>query len=270
MGSGDTPRRRVVDRAGPERLSAGIAGAIRMDRMSIPGRSAAAVMAADLAGSAHTGLDVQLCGDAHVLNFGLWATPERQLSFDLPGGPFEWDLSRVWWCWPVTMACRSPPAAERSAPGCAHIVAECRITRRRECSTSGTAWSRRTICCSRCSNRRSWKRVSARLDKRAKRRTSAGAAPKLPRLVDGRLRIIEDPPIRVRLKDEDSLATTTAFRTTGAICWTNSPSSTWFDRSSGWAVSVWRSIWCCCRGAAPTIRCSCRSNRPDHRCTNPT
>jgi Uncharacterized protein conserved in bacteria (DUF2252) len=113
-------------------------------------------------------------------------------------------------------------------------------------------------------------RVSARLDKRAKRRTSAGAAPKLPRLVDGRLRIIEDPPIRVRLKDEDSLATTTAFRTTGAICWTNSPSSTWFDRSSGWAVSVWRSIWCCCRGAAPTIRCSCRSNRPDHRCTNPT
>ena len=45
-------------------------------------RGAAAVMAADLGAAPHTGIDVQLCGDAHVLNFGLWATPERQLSFD--------------------------------------------------------------------------------------------------------------------------------------------------------------------------------------------
>jgi uncharacterized protein (DUF2252 family) len=43
---------------------------------------------------------VQLCGDAHVLNFGLWATPERNLSFDLRDfdetlpGPFEWDVKR--------------------------------------------------------------------------------------------------------------------------------------------------------------------------------
>ena len=227
-------------------------------------------MAADLAGSAHTGLDVQLCGDAHVLNFGLWATPERQLSFDLPGGPFEWDLSRVWWCWPVTMACRSPPAAERSGPGCAHIVG--RMSHYASARVLDIWYGLVTAddLLQQVFEPEELERVSARLDKRAKRRTSAGAAPKLPRLVDGRLRIIEDPPIRVRLKDEDSLATTTAFRTTGAICWTNSPSSTWFDRSSGWAVSVWRSIWCCCRGAAPTIRCSCRSNRPDHRCTNPT
>src|SRR6185312_13797300 len=64
-------------------------------------RGAAAVMAADLAGSANSGLTVQLCGDAHVLNFGLWATPERQLSFDLRdfdetlAGPFEWDVMRI-------------------------------------------------------------------------------------------------------------------------------------------------------------------------------
>src|SRR4051812_48759917 len=64
-------------------------------------RGAAAVMAADLAGCPHTGLLVQLCGDAHVLNFGLWATPERQLSFDLRDfdetlpGPFEWDVMRM-------------------------------------------------------------------------------------------------------------------------------------------------------------------------------
>ena len=42
-------------------------------------RGAAAVMAADLASRPHSGLRVQLCGDAHVLNFGLWATPERNL-----------------------------------------------------------------------------------------------------------------------------------------------------------------------------------------------
>lgn len=63
-------------------------------------RGAAAVMASDLASRSHTGLTVQLC-DAHVLNFGLWATPERQLSFDLRDfdetlpGPFEWGVSRL-------------------------------------------------------------------------------------------------------------------------------------------------------------------------------
>src|SRR5262245_13669313 len=64
-------------------------------------RGAAAVMAADLASRAHTGLTVQLGGDAHILNFGMWATPERRLSFDLRDfdetlpGPFEWDVSRL-------------------------------------------------------------------------------------------------------------------------------------------------------------------------------
>ena len=63
-------------------------------------RGAAAVMAGDLASQPDSGLIVQLCGDAHVLNFGLWATPERNLSFDLRDfdetlpGPFEWDVKR--------------------------------------------------------------------------------------------------------------------------------------------------------------------------------
>src|ERR1700758_5824355 len=63
-------------------------------------RGAAAVMAADLAAEPSSGLTVQLCGDAHVLNFGLWATPERNLLFDLRDfdetlpGPFEWDVKR--------------------------------------------------------------------------------------------------------------------------------------------------------------------------------
>jgi len=64
-------------------------------------RGSAAVMAADLAAAPVTGLRVQLCGDAHLLNFGGFATPERNLVFDvndfdetLPG-PFEWDVARL-------------------------------------------------------------------------------------------------------------------------------------------------------------------------------
>ncbi|MDM7855207.1 DUF2252 domain-containing protein [Cellulomonas alba] len=64
-------------------------------------RGAALVMAADLAATARTGVDAQLCGDAHLANFGVYGSPERRLLFDvndfdetLPG-PFEWDLKRL-------------------------------------------------------------------------------------------------------------------------------------------------------------------------------
>jgi uncharacterized protein (DUF2252 family) len=64
-------------------------------------RGAAAVMAADLAAGPSSQLDVQLCGDAHLANFGGFASPERALVFDvndfdetLPG-PFEWDVKRL-------------------------------------------------------------------------------------------------------------------------------------------------------------------------------
>ncbi|MEG8178910.1 DUF2252 domain-containing protein [Nocardia terpenica] len=64
-------------------------------------RGAPAVMAADLAVSENTGLIVQLCGDAHLSNFGVFASPERALVFDLNDfdetlpGPFEWDVKRL-------------------------------------------------------------------------------------------------------------------------------------------------------------------------------
>ncbi|MCU0282406.1 MAG: DUF2252 domain-containing protein [Candidatus Nanopelagicales bacterium] len=64
-------------------------------------RGAAAVMAADLANGPRTHLDVQLCGDAHVANFGIFASPDRRLVFDLNDfdetlpGPFEWDVKRL-------------------------------------------------------------------------------------------------------------------------------------------------------------------------------
>ncbi|WP_328770910.1 DUF2252 domain-containing protein [Streptomyces sp. NBC_00286] len=64
-------------------------------------RGAAAIMAADLAPLPNTGLQVQLCGDAHPLNFRLLASPERRLVFDINDfdetlpGPFEWDVKRL-------------------------------------------------------------------------------------------------------------------------------------------------------------------------------
>ena len=64
-------------------------------------RGAALIMAADLATTPTTGLRAQLCGDAHLSNFGVFGTPERRMDFDvndfdetLPG-PFEWDVKRL-------------------------------------------------------------------------------------------------------------------------------------------------------------------------------
>src|SRR5438270_2831995 len=64
-------------------------------------RGAALVMAADLAATPRSGITVQLCGDAHLSNFGVFGTPERQMIFDINDfdetlpGPWEWDVKRL-------------------------------------------------------------------------------------------------------------------------------------------------------------------------------
>jgi uncharacterized protein (DUF2252 family) len=74
-------------------------------------RGAALNMAADLAGTPRSGPRVQACGDAHLLNFGVYATPERRLVFDLNDldetlpAPWEWDLKRL--ATSFVLACRS-------------------------------------------------------------------------------------------------------------------------------------------------------------------
>ena len=78
---------------------------IRFGRMAVSPftflRGSAAVLAADLASVPTTGLQVQACGDCHLLNFGLFATPERNVVFGLNDfdetmpGPWEWDLKRL-------------------------------------------------------------------------------------------------------------------------------------------------------------------------------
>jgi uncharacterized protein (DUF2252 family) len=64
-------------------------------------RGGALIMAADLAATPVSGVTVQLCGDAHLSNFGLFGTPERQMLFDINDfdetlpGPWEWDVKRL-------------------------------------------------------------------------------------------------------------------------------------------------------------------------------
>ena len=73
-------------------------------------RGAALIMASDLAGTPRSGLTVQLCGDAHLSNFGVFASPERRMVFDLNDfdetlpGPWEWDVKRL----AVSMVVRRP------------------------------------------------------------------------------------------------------------------------------------------------------------------
>ena len=64
-------------------------------------RGGAYLMAADLADGPRTGLHAQLCGDAHLSNFGVFAAPDRRLVFSINDfdetlpGPFEWDVKRL-------------------------------------------------------------------------------------------------------------------------------------------------------------------------------
>jgi uncharacterized protein (DUF2252 family) len=165
-------------------------------------RGAAAVMAADLATSPNSGLDVQLCGDAHVLNFGLWATPERNLSFDLRDfdetlpGPFEWDVMRF--VASLVVVARenglSPSVADDAV---ASALDAYRAQIRRYASASQLEIWYDSIYVDELlgyfgEDRRD--RVSKHIQKRRKRRTSAGAFEKLTETVDGQRRIIEEPP----------------------------------------------------------------------------
>jgi uncharacterized protein (DUF2252 family) len=174
-------------------------------------RGAAAVMASDLAGAEHTGLDVQLCGDAHVLNFGLWATPERQLSFDLRDfdetlrGPFEWDLKRF--LASLVVLARECGLPARTAD---HAVDQALRSYRAGIARYANApeldiWYDLVTAADLLDvfGPEERERVSVRIEKRSRSRTSAGAARKLTHSVDGHLRIVEDPPVRVRINRSD-------------------------------------------------------------------
>jgi hypothetical protein len=186
---------------------------IRMSRMSASPwtyfRGAAAVMAADLGAAPHTGIEVQLCGDAHVLNYGLWATPERQLSFDLRDfdetvrGPFEWDVKR--YLASLVVLARDVGLDDRIGLAAVRAALQAYRDRIGHYSTADelTIWydvitSDELL---ELFGPEEQEGFSVRLAKRAGRRTSAGAARKLTHVVDGQLRIVDDPPARVHISE---------------------------------------------------------------------
>jgi uncharacterized protein (DUF2252 family) len=188
---------------------------IRHQRMAVSPwnfyRGAAAVMASDLAAEPDSGLTVQLCGDAHVLNFGLWATPERNLSFDLRDfdetypGPFEWDVKRL--AVSLVVAAREHqlgrPVAEAAVQAC--VEAYCTRMRRYASLPELDIWYDSIHADSLVGyfEPADQGRVSIHIEKKRQHRTSRGALAKLTTMTQGRPRITEDPPIRVTLDDQE-------------------------------------------------------------------
>jgi len=188
---------------------------IRHFRMAVSAwnyfRGAAAVMAADLGAQPHSGLTVQLCGDAHVLNFGLWATPERNLLFDLRDfdetlpGPFEWDVKRFAASIVVAARDNGLTAATTTAAVTAGVAAYCRRMRRCATLPELDIWydGIRVDSLIDYFEPADRGRVSVHIEKKRERRTSQGAFAKLTKMANGRPRITEEPPIRVAISDAE-------------------------------------------------------------------
>jgi uncharacterized protein (DUF2252 family) len=179
-------------------------------------RGAAGVMANDLATRPHTGIEVQLCGDAHILNFGLWATPERNLAFavrdfdETLAGPFEWDVLRL--------AASVVVLARENGFDDDHGVRAVRAATRgyRDRMAAYADRSELDIWYDRIHQDAllDWLEpaergpMAERIARRAERRTNEGAFERLTEVVDGLRRITEDPPRRqhiVRAEQHDLL-----------------------------------------------------------------
>jgi uncharacterized protein (DUF2252 family) len=188
---------------------------IRHQRMAVSAwnyyRGAAAVMAADLASQPHSGLNVQLCGDAHVLNFGLWATPERNLSFDLRDfdetlpGPFEWDVKRFAASLVVAARENRVKPGRAAAAVTAGVEAYSRRMRRYATTPELDIWYDGVYVDSfiRYFEPADRGRVSIHIERKRQRRTSRGAFAKLTTMAHGRPRITEEPPVRVTIGDDE-------------------------------------------------------------------
>ncbi|MCC5952684.1 MAG: DUF2252 domain-containing protein [Acidimicrobiia bacterium] len=192
---------------------------LRFERMAVSPwtylRGAAAVMAADLADHSSSGLNVQLAGDAHVLNFGLWATPERNLSFDLRDfdethpGPFEWDVARLATSL-VVIGRDHGLSAKQGQRAVAAAVDSYRERMGLHATMSELdTWYHRVDVDDLVGHFASEAGEELRvwIDRKAERRTSEGAAEKLVEVVDGRPRITEEPPVRQRVDDQAELQT---------------------------------------------------------------
>ena len=175
-------------------------------------RGAAAVMAADLADGPRTGLQTQLCGDAHLSNFGVFATPDRRLTFDvndfdetLPG-PFEWDLKRLVASFAVLGRERGFAAKECTSISRGVIVSYRDAMQQFASMRTLDIWYAH-IDVDELVQRfaadtppRESKRLQHDLAK-ARTRDSMKALAKLTQVVDGRPRIASDPPLIVPVEE---------------------------------------------------------------------
>jgi uncharacterized protein (DUF2252 family) len=180
-------------------------------------RGAAVIMAGDLAETPSSGITVQLCGDAHMSNFGLFGTPERQMLFDLNDfdetlpGPWEWDVKRLAASFEIGGRDRGFAQGDRRAIVLACVRAY--RTRMRMVAQMGTldAWYdhlevgrlldevRREV-----RRNRLTKAEARRADRqvaKARTRASVRVLAKRASEVDGELRIVPDPPLVVALED---------------------------------------------------------------------
>ena len=192
---------------------------IRWGRMSATPftfyRGSAVLMAADLAPLPRTGLTVQLCGDAHLSNFGLYGSPERALMFDvndfdetLPG-PFEWDLKRL--AASFVLAARSNGFSEDVARASvasavrsyrSHMAAyaemrELDVWYSRVNAEDLLAMAQATVAAAKAKKGVADARLKLAEKTLAKARTrdSLQAAGKLTEVVDGSRRIVDQPPL---------------------------------------------------------------------------
>ncbi len=176
-------------------------------------RGAAALMAADLATTPSTGLAVQLCGDAHLANFGGFSAPDRDIVFDINDfdetlpGPFEWDVKRLAASFAVAARDRGFPAGVDAelARAAAHgyrtsIQRFAGMPRldvwyaRLDAAEMERRWGR-------AAGARTLKRFHRTLRK-ARRKTGARAFSRYTQVgPDGRLEPLRDPPLVVPLED---------------------------------------------------------------------
>jgi uncharacterized protein (DUF2252 family) len=182
---------------------------IRVGRMLVSPftflRGAAEVMTHDLASTPTTGDRVQACGDAHLLNFGVFATPERHLVFDvndfdetLPG-PWEWDVKRL--AASVAVAGRGAEFAREQVDEAVESMVRAYRVRMGELAIMAPldVWYERVdvdavLAMSKEQGMPSLP-AAGHLVERARHHTSLAALPKLTELVDGERRLIEDPPL---------------------------------------------------------------------------
>jgi len=180
-------------------------------------RGSAIVMAHDLAGTPKSGIHAQLCGDAHLLNFGAYASPERSLLFDLNDfdetlpGPWEWDIKRLAASFVVagrdngfdTVDCRNAARAVTASY-------RQRMTRFSEMGELEVWYTRigeeevRGLLTEARAGKRTTKKLSKNVRK-TRGRDSLQALSKLTRVVDGRRIINDDPPLLVRIPEGDEL-----------------------------------------------------------------